>query len=348
MSPALDCGDDVANVSGDARVRTRASRAFSASSCARDARPPPSARDRMSVASAFEYCAARVRQLDYENFLCALFLPREHRPAALALRAFNAETASALGATKDPQLALVRLRWWRDVVDAAHGAGAEIPDHPVAIALRAVLEQTGSIGSARTKRWLRRVADARVRDAELGLENLTPSSIAFLEAYAEATSSSVLYLQLDLAGVRDTNADHAASHLGKALGIVNVLRGTAHHAKQRRCYLPLDVCAKHGAVVEDVYRGNGTEPIKDAAHEVASVAKAHLDSARGMAERLKRTRREWSLKPETVFLPAIAASTYLERLETVDFDPFHPLLARPRAPLATQAKIAWAALTGKY
>jgi phytoene/squalene synthetase len=76
----------------------------------------------MSVASAFEYCATRVRQLDYENYLCALFLPREHRPAALALRAFNAETASALGATKEPQLALMRLKWWRDAVDAAHDA----------------------------------------------------------------------------------------------------------------------------------------------------------------------------------------------------------------------------------
>ena len=255
----------------------------------------------MSVASAFEYCATRVRQLDYENYLCALFLPREHRPAALALRAFNAETASALGATKEPQLALMRLKWWRDAVDAAHDADADLPDHPVAIALRAVLatQTSGSTGGARTKAWLRRIADARVRDAEMGLENQTPGSVAFLEAYAESTSSSVLYLQLDLGGLRDTSADHAASHLGKALGMVNLLRGTPAHAKQRRCYLPLDVCAKHGAVAEDVYRGKTTEAIKDAAHEVASVAKAHLDSARGMASTLRGLANANANEPET-------------------------------------------------
>jgi NADH dehydrogenase [ubiquinone] 1 alpha subcomplex assembly factor 6 len=354
-SPASERRGDGANVAGDALARTRASRAFSASSRARDASRPPSARDRMSVASAFEYCATRVRQLDYENYLCALFLPREHRPAALALRAFNAETASALGATKEPQLALMRLKWWRDAVDAAHDADENsLPDHPVAIALRAVLATQNAGGGARTKTWLKRIADARVRDAEMGLENQTPGSVAFLEAYAESTSSSVLYLQLDLGGTRDTSADHAASHLGKALGMVNLLRGTPAHAKQRRLYLPLDVCAKHGAVAEDVFRGKNTEAIKDATHEVASVAKAHLDSSRGMASTLRGVARKGSassstpVKPETVFLPAIAASTYLEKLERVDFDAFHPSLAQPQPPLVAQAKIAWAAFTGKY
>jgi len=39
-------------------------------------------------------------------------------------------------------------------------------------------------------------------------------------------------MQLDLAGVKDSNADHAASHLGKAIGITAILRGTAHHASK--------------------------------------------------------------------------------------------------------------------
>ena len=57
--------------------------------------------------------------------------------SALALRAFNVETANALGAAKEPHLALMRLRWWRDAVDALHDDRARVPDHPVARALAA-------------------------------------------------------------------------------------------------------------------------------------------------------------------------------------------------------------------
>jgi len=347
-------------------VVARQVRSLSASSSSRSD-PAHWAPTKMSVPSAFSYCADRVRTLDYENYLCTLFLPKEHRAAALALRAFNVETASALGVTKEPQLALMRLKWWSDVVDTIHErTGGEtnsemsdekasnnaennpqVPDHPVAIALHALLGN--GAGSARTKRWLKAVAKARVRDAEMGIENKSPAGMAYLEAYAESTSSSLLYAQLDIGAIRETNADHAASHLGKAVGITNLLRGTHHHSKQRRCYLPLDVCVKHGLAVEDVYRGKSDDSLKNAVHEVASLAKAHLDSARAMAEGLGSVgKQSGSLKPQCVLLPAIGTATYLENLEAKDFDVFHPELIRGVPPLVTQGKIAWAAMRGKY
>lgn len=56
----------------------------------------------------------------------------------------------------------------------------------------------------------------------------------------------LLYLQLGAAGLASREADHAASHLGKAVGIATLLKGTAYHARMRRSYLPLDLCAEHG------------------------------------------------------------------------------------------------------
>jgi len=55
----------------------------------------------------------------------------------------------------------------------------------------------------------------------------------------------VLYLQLSATGVANKDSDRASSHLGKAIGITTLLKGTAYHASNRRSYLPLDLCAEH-------------------------------------------------------------------------------------------------------
>ena len=37
------------------------------------------------------------------------------------------------------------------------------------------------------------------------------------------------------------NVDHAASHLGKAEGIVTMLRASSYHRASRRASLPMDI-----------------------------------------------------------------------------------------------------------
>lgn len=43
-------------------------------------------------------------------------------------------------------------------------------------------------------------------------------------------------------GVRDIHADHAASHIGKAQGIVTCLRATPYHSTRQKVFLPMDIC----------------------------------------------------------------------------------------------------------
>ena len=42
-------------------------------------------------------------------------------------------------------------------------------------------------------------------------------------------------------GARDVNADHAASHLGKAEGVATLLRAVPYHRAARRVTLPMDI-----------------------------------------------------------------------------------------------------------
>jgi 15-cis-phytoene synthase len=81
--------------------------------------------------------AALVRRHDPDRFLTALFAPPEKRDALLALYAFNHELARAREVASEPPLALIRLQWWREVVEG------DLKRHEVATPLsRAIADGT--------------------------------------------------------------------------------------------------------------------------------------------------------------------------------------------------------------
>src|ERR1700710_1476338 len=61
--------------------------------------------------------AALVRRHDPDRFLTALFAPPDRRDALLALYALNHELARAREVASATALALIRLQWWREVVE---------------------------------------------------------------------------------------------------------------------------------------------------------------------------------------------------------------------------------------
>ena len=77
-----------------------------------------------------EAIAALVRRHDPDRFLTALFAPPDRRDALLTLYAFNHELARAREVASEPPLALIRLQWWREVVEgereAARGGDAAV------------------------------------------------------------------------------------------------------------------------------------------------------------------------------------------------------------------------------
>ena len=61
--------------------------------------------------------AALVRRHDPDRFLTALFAPADRRDALLTLYALNHELARAREVTSQAPLALIRLQWWREVIE---------------------------------------------------------------------------------------------------------------------------------------------------------------------------------------------------------------------------------------
>lgn len=141
-------------------------------------------------------------------------MPSSARESFFVLRALNVEIAGARDAARGNVLATrVRLQFFRDLIGAAFVGGTHA--HPLYQPLASAVRRHGL-----TRRWLERLVDARAA----ALDAPPPTSVADLEAYADQTASSLLFLSLESCGVRDDRADEAASLIGRAAGISTVLR----------------------------------------------------------------------------------------------------------------------------
>ncbi|XP_030109763.1 NADH dehydrogenase (ubiquinone) complex I, assembly factor 6 isoform X4 [Mus musculus] len=216
------------------------------------------------------YCLELLRKRDYESYLCSLLFPAECQRSASALRAFNVELAQVKDSVSEKTIGLMRMQFWKKAVEDMY---CDNPPHqPVAIEL-----------------W-----------KEKNLDDKAYRSMQELENYAENTQGSLLYLTLEVLGVKDLHADHAASHIGKAQGIVTCLRATPYHSSRRQVFLPMDVCVQHGVSQEDFLRRNQDKNVRDVVYDIASQAHLHLKH--------------------------VSLEDYLKKIQRVDFDIFHPSL----------------------
>jgi phytoene synthase len=165
-----------------------------------------------------------VRRHDPDRFLTALFAPPDRRPALLALYAFNRELARAREAVREPALALVRLQWWREVVEGA------TRHHEVATPLAAALDD-----GALSRNDLLALIDAREIEAA--------PCIATLRDWLDYLRGTAGGLAVAAARALGARAPEAMRDLGAAYGAAGVLRAVPALARQGRCLLPTEVLA---------------------------------------------------------------------------------------------------------
>jgi len=195
----------------------------------------------------------------------------------VALRAFNIETAAVKSHVPNAPAAQLRLQWWRHAIEKCYkGDGS---GHPVTELLTPAVKE-GKL----TKGWFLRLLESRAHD----LSTSQPRTLDDLEKYTEDTSASLFYLGMESMGIRDLNADHAASHVGKAFGLVTLLKALPYHCKAREVYIPTDLTAKHNITSEMLFKGQFTTEIGEAVYEIASVAHGHIEMARELTSSLPK------------------------------------------------------------
>ncbi|KAH8178762.1 squalene/phytoene synthase domain-containing protein [Sarocladium implicatum] len=336
-----------------------------AARCARQAfRAPSSRRSYVTdsdVEGARRYCLAQLQSSDYDAHLIRRFVPPPVRDAYAALRTLNLELVRLPELVSNPTIGALRMKFWQESLDNTF-AGRP-PREPICILLHKSLSdleaRTGSKPNVKSIRfWLSRFVKTR----EKHMENRPYTSLASLEEYAENTYSTLMYALLALMPMRSMHVDHLASHIGKACGIVAILRGIpvlaapaqpvktpsgaeAPSTREPSLLLPLDIMAEAGVKEEEVFReGPNAQGLQDAVFTVATRANDHLITAREMLKRLKAGQdpgHEFEHQGEGehiyeegghatedikrafgVLLEAVPASQFLQNLEKANFDPF--------------------------
>ncbi|QDY68787.1 squalene/phytoene synthase family protein [Qingshengfaniella alkalisoli] len=88
-------------------------------------------------------CANLLQKGDPDRFRVAMAAPVEARKILLPLFAFNLEISRAPWVTQEPQIAEIRLQWWRDSLDQIAGGGP-VRMHEVVTPMSKVLDAEGA------------------------------------------------------------------------------------------------------------------------------------------------------------------------------------------------------------
>jgi len=239
------------------------------------------------LASDLSPVAAIVRRHDPDRFLTALFAPAERRETLMTLYAFNHELARAREVVSQPTLALMRLAWWREVVDGARR------HHETATPLRAALDR-GDLDGAE----LLALIDAREMEAE--------SSIPTLDAWRAYLLGSAGGLMVAAGRLLGAPEPEVLRPLGAAYGAAGMLRSTPVLAAQGRCLLPDDVLAAHGLSPEAAIAEPDGSPLHGVKAELAREGRALLGEVRGL---------RFPRRAVAAVLPAVLARRDLARID---------------------------------
>lgn len=277
-----------------------------------------------TLAEAYRQCAALARTNERDQWLGALYAPAASRNALYALACFDHEIRQARGRARDPNLAAIRVAWWREA--ALGGREGDAAGSPVLIALRAAIQ-----GFALPAGPIEAMTDARL--TEIAPPDEFP--LAALERYAADSEGSRLRLASRIAsGGADLDAAKAHAPAGLALALTRLLARLPFEAGAGLSLFPVDALARHGVARADLDARSSSPGVIAACAELRGLARENF---------LEAERRLEASPPPILpaFVPLGALRLDLNRLERNAARPFEPR-AEPSALRRQWAIWRWA------
>ena len=261
-----------------------------------------------ALGEASRYCAALARAHNRDQWLGALYAGPVARDALCALAAFDHEIRQAAKRARDPNLAAMRLAWWREAV--AGERPDEAAGNPVALAFSAAIELY-----ALPRAWLEAMLDAR-------LQEIAPQddfNLAAFRAFAGESEGARLRLaSLIAAGGVELDEADAHAPAGMALALTRLIGELPFKAGSAPTLIPADVAARHGANASEFDARSASPGVVAACAELRRLAREELAEAE---------RRLMGSSPAIMpaFIPLAPLRLDLDSLDRHPARPFDPV-----------------------
>ncbi|APH56773.1 Phytoene synthase family protein [Granulibacter bethesdensis] len=256
-----------------------------------------------------------VRRYDPDRFFASLFAAPDKRESLMLLYALNHELVRAREVASTPIVALIRLQWWREVVEGVEKR------HELATPLGEALK-AGQLD----REGLLALIEAREAD----MEESFPDSLT-LWHYLEQTAGQVAVLAGQILGA-GKEEQVRLRRLGAIYGLAGVVHGVCAHAAQGRVLVP--VAELHAAGLEP-------EALTSAPHEAGNIAAGPLQAlATEGQRRLRLCRGRVGRGWMAAALPAVLARRDLAR-------PIYGRINPSQRGLGDRLAVLIAALTGR-
>ena len=175
-----------------------------------------------------QYCQEKTLKSGSSFYFSFLFLPSEQRRAMNALYAFCREVDDVVDEIADPDIARIKLQWWREELSRCFLGQAQ---HPVGQAIQALLPDY-DLPQA--------LFEQIIEGMQMDLEQDRYADFNALSAYCYRVAGVVGLLSSKIFGYQQPETEEYAIQLGLALQLTNIIRDVREDAQRGRIYLPQD------------------------------------------------------------------------------------------------------------
>jgi 15-cis-phytoene synthase len=171
-----------------------------------------------------------------------LFLPPEPRAAITAFYAFCREVDDVVDEVRDPEVAAIKLAWWRKEVGQAY---AGQPSHPV---MKALMPHTRTFGIEHGH--LSGVIDG----CEMDLSQTRYLDFPGLQRYCHLVAGIVGEVASGIFGRTQPQTLQYAHTLGLAMQLTNIIRDVGDDARRGRIYIPVSELQQFDVKAHEILR----------------------------------------------------------------------------------------------